>query len=142
MGIDLEGPASLLDALSVELLASRQLSLDKGAEEPFPSWTWPHAAVGEGSLVGAWLGVDKGEKPCSSSLAKPEALLPALRGARGRGWTPAHENSLGVSPSYTPGPLSVNGLGSLMPPWWELWTQPWGNGWCTAQPCPPGILTH
>lgn len=53
------------------LLASGQLSLDKGAEEPFPGCTWPHTAVREASLVGAWLGVDKGGKPCSSSLASP-----------------------------------------------------------------------
>lgn len=70
------------------LLASGQLSLDKGAEEPFPGWTWPHTAVREASLVGAWLGVDKGGKPCSSSLASPRGPTPSPPVTQGQGVEP------------------------------------------------------
>lgn len=95
-----------------------------------------------GSLPGGGVaGSGRWRKALQLFLGEPEALLPALQGPRGRGWIQACENSLGVSPSYTPGPLSINGFKSLMP-WWELWTQLRGRGWYMAKPFLPGFPTQ
>lgn len=67
-----QGPASFQDALSCGVVAFRQLSLGKAAEEPAAAgWTQVRVRVrvnvGEAALVEVWLGVDEGEETCSSS---------------------------------------------------------------------------
>lgn len=44
-------------------MAFGQLSLEKAAEEPLLGWMRVHTAVGEATLLGAWLGMDEGEEP-------------------------------------------------------------------------------
>lgn len=50
--------------------------LGQGGRGTLLGWTWVHVAVGETEtmLVGAWLGVDQREAPCSF-LGEPKALL-------------------------------------------------------------------
>lgn len=121
-------PASFQDTLSMGLLASKQLSLDKGAEEPSRGDTGPHSYGG--SLPGGGVaGSGWGRRGCLSCSASPSPPLSHSQ-AKGRGQSLACENWLRVSPSYTRGPPSPNGSGSLVP-WWGLWT--WGCSWYAAR---------